>query len=115
MTKLAMVFPGQGSQAVGMLKGYDGLPEIASVVDKAAQVLGVDFVKLMDHGPAEALNQTVIRRGFSSASGGGGVGSGNLHCLGARLQASSSFKTAMASSMRDSSAQVRNRRSRSAL
>ena len=59
MTKLAMVFPGQGSQAVGMLKGYDGLPEIASVVDKAAQVLGVDFVKLMDHGPAEALNQTV--------------------------------------------------------
>jgi [acyl-carrier-protein] S-malonyltransferase len=57
--KLAMVFPGQGSQAVGMLKGYDGLPEIATVVDKAAQVLGVDFVKLMDHGPAEALNQTV--------------------------------------------------------
>ena len=57
--KLAMVFPGQGSQAVGMLKGYDGLPEIASVIDKAAQVLGADFVKLMDHGPAEALNQTV--------------------------------------------------------
>jgi len=57
--KLAMVFPGQGSQSVGMLKGYDGLPEIASVIDKAAQVLGVDFVKLMDHGPAEALNQTV--------------------------------------------------------
>jgi [acyl-carrier-protein] S-malonyltransferase len=57
--KLAMVFPGQGSQAVGMLKGYDGLPEIAAVVDKAAQVLGLEFVKLMDHGPAEALNQTV--------------------------------------------------------
>jgi [acyl-carrier-protein] S-malonyltransferase len=57
--KLAMVFPGQGSQAVGMLKGYDGLPEIANVIDKAAQVLGADFVKLMDHGPAEALNQTV--------------------------------------------------------
>jgi [acyl-carrier-protein] S-malonyltransferase len=57
--KLAMVFPGQGSQSVGMLKGYDGLPQVAMVVDKAAQVLGVDFVKLMDHGPAEALNQTV--------------------------------------------------------
>jgi [acyl-carrier-protein] S-malonyltransferase len=57
--KLAMVFPGQGSQSVGMLKGYDGLPQIAAVVDKAAQVLGLDFVKLMDHGPAEALNQTV--------------------------------------------------------
>jgi [acyl-carrier-protein] S-malonyltransferase len=57
--KLAMVFPGQGSQAVGMLKGYDGLPEIATVIDEAAQSLGADFVGLMDHGPAEALNQTV--------------------------------------------------------
>ncbi len=57
--KLAMVFPGQGSQAVGMLKGYDGLPEVAQVIDTAAGVLGPDFVKLMDHGPAEALNQTV--------------------------------------------------------
>jgi len=57
--KLAMVFPGQGSQAVGMLKGYDGLPQVAAVIDKAAQALGVDFVKLMDHGHAEALNQTV--------------------------------------------------------
>ena len=57
--KLAFVFPGQGSQAVGMLKGYDGLPEMANVLDEAAGVLGADFVRLMDHGPAEALNQTV--------------------------------------------------------
>src|SRR3954466_6566738 len=59
LMKLAMVFPGQGSQALGMLKGYDGLPQIAAVIDQAAQVLGIDFVRLMDHGPAEALNQTV--------------------------------------------------------
>ncbi|MBW8907079.1 MAG: ACP S-malonyltransferase [Betaproteobacteria bacterium] len=57
--KLAFVFPGQGSQGVGMLKGYDGLPEIANIVDQAAGVLGIDFVRLMDHGPAEALNLTV--------------------------------------------------------
>jgi len=57
--KLAMIFPGQGSQAVGMLKGYDGLPEMANVADQAARALGVDFVKLMDHCPAEALNLTV--------------------------------------------------------
>ena len=57
--KLAFVFPGQGSQAVGMLKGYDGLPEIAKIVDEAARVLGIDFVRLMDHGPADALNLTV--------------------------------------------------------
>jgi [acyl-carrier-protein] S-malonyltransferase len=57
--KLAMIFPGQGSQAVGMLKGYEGLPEISSVRDDAARVLGSDFVRLLDEGPAEALNQTV--------------------------------------------------------
>ncbi|MFN2644562.1 MAG: ACP S-malonyltransferase [Burkholderiales bacterium] len=57
--KLAFVFPGQGSQAVGMLKGYDGLPEMAQVIDQAAGVLGLEFLRLMDHGPAEALNRTV--------------------------------------------------------
>ena len=57
--KLAMVFPGQGSQAVGMLKGYAGLPEISLVRDEAAEVLGQDFVKLLDEGPAEKLNLTV--------------------------------------------------------
>jgi len=54
-----MVFPGQGSQAVGMLKGYDGLPEITSVRDEAAQAMGSGFIPLLDEGPAEQLNQTV--------------------------------------------------------
>jgi [acyl-carrier-protein] S-malonyltransferase len=57
--KLAMVFPGQGSQAVGMLKGYDGLAEVAKVKSEAAGVLGADFVRLLDDGPAEKLNQTI--------------------------------------------------------
>jgi [acyl-carrier-protein] S-malonyltransferase len=57
--KLAMVVPGQGSQAVGMLKGYEGLPEISAVRAQAAEALGVDFVRLLDEGPAEALNQTI--------------------------------------------------------
>ncbi len=57
--KLAMIFPGQGSQSVGMLKGYEGLPEISPARDEAARVLGSDFIKLLDEGPAEALNQTV--------------------------------------------------------
>jgi [acyl-carrier-protein] S-malonyltransferase len=57
--KLAMVFPGQGSQAVGMLQGYEGLPELASVRAEAASVLGSDFLRLLDEGPAENLNQTV--------------------------------------------------------
>jgi len=57
--KLAMVFPGQGSQAVGMLKGYSGLPEIDAVRTECAGVLGDDFLKLLDEGPAEALGLTV--------------------------------------------------------
>jgi [acyl-carrier-protein] S-malonyltransferase len=57
--KLAMVFPGQGSQAVGMLKGYAGLPAIAAVRAQAREVLGEHFLRLLDDGPAQALNQTV--------------------------------------------------------
>jgi len=57
--KLAMVFPGQGSQAVGMLKGYAGLPGINLVRDEAAAVLGADFIRVLDEGPAEKLNQTL--------------------------------------------------------
>ncbi len=57
--KLAMVFPGQGSQAVGMLKGYAGLPTVAETIAEASNVLGADFVKLLEEGPAEKLNLTV--------------------------------------------------------
>ena len=34
--KLAMVFPGQGSQSVGMLKAYEGLPEVDAVRAQAS-------------------------------------------------------------------------------
>jgi [acyl-carrier-protein] S-malonyltransferase len=57
--KLAMVFPGQGSQAVGMLKGYAGLPEVDNVRSDAAQALGGEFLKLLDEGPADQLTLTV--------------------------------------------------------
>jgi malonyl CoA-acyl carrier protein transacylase len=57
--KLAMVFPGQGSQAVGMLKGYEGLPQIAETRAEASEALGADFTRLLDEGPAEKLNQTL--------------------------------------------------------
>jgi [acyl-carrier-protein] S-malonyltransferase len=57
--KLAMVFPGQGSQSVGMLRGYDGLPEIDKVRADARAVLGAEFVGLLDDGPADNLNLTV--------------------------------------------------------
>ncbi len=57
--KFAMVFPGQGSQSVGMLKGYEGLPEVEAVRAEAAAALGGAFLQILDQGPAEQLNLTV--------------------------------------------------------
>ncbi|PTU31921.1 ACP S-malonyltransferase [Stenotrophobium rhamnosiphilum] len=55
--KYAMLFPGQGSQAVGMLSGHDA-PEIAATFAEASQVLGWDVQGLVTQGPAEELNRT---------------------------------------------------------
>jgi [acyl-carrier-protein] S-malonyltransferase len=57
--KLAFVFPGQGSQSVGMLEAYAGLPGVAAVREEAGAVLGADFLQVLDQGPAEALAQTI--------------------------------------------------------
>ncbi|HEX9182879.1 MAG TPA: ACP S-malonyltransferase [Burkholderiales bacterium] len=57
--KLAMVFPGQGSQSVGMLQAYAGLSGVEEVRREAGEVLGAEFLSLLDAGPAEALNLTV--------------------------------------------------------
>ena len=57
--KFAMVFPGQGSQSVGMLQAYAGLPGVDEVRETAAKALGPDFVRLLDEGPAEHLALTV--------------------------------------------------------
>jgi len=57
--KLAMVFPGQGSQSVGMLQAYAGLPEVTEVIAEARSVLGNEFVDVLEKGPAEALNLTL--------------------------------------------------------
>lgn len=57
--KLAMVFPGQGSQSVGMLGGYEDLPEVIELLLEAKSALGSDFIRLLDEGPAESLNLTL--------------------------------------------------------
>ncbi len=57
--KLAMVFPGQGSQSVGMLSAYAGLPGVDAVRTTATSVLGAAFTTLLDEGPADALGLTV--------------------------------------------------------
>ena len=58
MNRIAFVFPGQGSQSVGMLDGLMDFPEVAECLATANQVLQKDLVKLIVEGPAEELNQT---------------------------------------------------------
>ncbi|MBE0626724.1 MAG: ACP S-malonyltransferase [Burkholderiales bacterium] len=57
--KLAMVFPGQGSQSVGMMHPYGDMAAVREVLAEASDALGQDLGKLMAEGPAEQLNQTV--------------------------------------------------------
>jgi [acyl-carrier-protein] S-malonyltransferase len=57
--KLAIVFPGQGSQSVGMLRGYAEVPEVIEALLEAKEVLGGEFIRLLEEGPSEALNLTV--------------------------------------------------------
>jgi [acyl-carrier-protein] S-malonyltransferase len=57
--KIAFVFPGQGSQSVGMLASFAGDPVVAKVVQRASDALGQDLGRLMAEGPAEELGLTV--------------------------------------------------------
>ncbi|MEX1057851.1 MAG: ACP S-malonyltransferase [Natronospirillum sp.] len=57
--KSAFLFPGQGSQAVGMLADMIGQqPVVAATFAEASEVLGYDLLDLVKHGPAERLNET---------------------------------------------------------
>lgn len=57
--KFAFVFPGQGSQSIGMMTAYGDSPVIRAAFDEASQALGRDLWQLASDGPAEALGQTV--------------------------------------------------------
>ena len=53
------MFPGQGSQSVGMGRGfYDASPTIRALYDEASSILGYDIAQLCFEGPAERLNLT---------------------------------------------------------
>jgi len=56
---LAIVFPGQGSQSVGMMQGFADVPQVEATFREAAAIVGVDYWRMIAEGPAEALNQTV--------------------------------------------------------
>ena len=61
MIKNAFVFPGQGSQSVGMMTNWgDYQPVVSDVYDQASAALGYDLWQVVSEGPAERLNATEI-------------------------------------------------------
>jgi [acyl-carrier-protein] S-malonyltransferase len=58
MKKFAFVFPGQGSQSVGMLNGWGAHPVVLETLREASDALGEDVTKLIAEGPKEALALT---------------------------------------------------------
>ena len=55
----SLVFPGQGSQSVGMMAAYGDSAVVRSTFDEASATLGQDLWQMVAEGPAEALTQTV--------------------------------------------------------
>lgn len=58
MSKLAFVFPGQGSQSVGMLDSWADNAAVQAAMAEASEALGQDLSTLAAEGPAETLNLT---------------------------------------------------------
>ena len=58
MKAFAFVFPGQGSQSVGMLDGWGDHPVVAETLKEASSALGQDVGKLIKEGPKEDLALT---------------------------------------------------------
>ena len=56
---LAITFPGQGSQSIGMMEGFADAPVVEKTFKEASDILGVDLWKIVRDGPDEALAQTV--------------------------------------------------------
>lgn len=58
--KTAFVFPGQGSQQVGMLTDFVGFSVFKQCLDEASDALSYDIAQLVAQGPSEELNKTEI-------------------------------------------------------
>jgi [acyl-carrier-protein] S-malonyltransferase len=58
MTAFAFLFPGQGSQAVGMLDAWGDHPAVTQTLDEANDALGQDLAALIHSGPKEQLDLT---------------------------------------------------------
>jgi [acyl-carrier-protein] S-malonyltransferase len=69
MTSFAFVFPGQGSQSVGMLDVWGDHPAVRDTLAEASDALGEDLGKLIAQGPKEALDLTTNTQPVMLAAG----------------------------------------------
>ncbi|MEO8486281.1 MAG: ACP S-malonyltransferase [Betaproteobacteria bacterium] len=69
MTRLSVVFPGQGSQSIGMMAGWEDHPVVRATFDEASSVLGDDLWALVTDGPGDALNLTTNTQPVMVAAG----------------------------------------------
>lgn len=67
--KTAVVFPGQGSQSVGMMDGFAGEAAVEATFREASAILGEDLWSLVAAGPAEALARTVVTQPLMLTAG----------------------------------------------
>lgn len=67
--KFALVFPGQGSQSVGMMNAYGDAAVIRDTFVQASDALGMDLWRMVSAGPAEELNLTVNTQPAMLAAG----------------------------------------------
>ncbi len=69
MTSFAFIFPGQGSQAVGMLDAWGDHPAVHDTLVEASAALGEDVARLIREGPKEALDLTTNTQPVMLAAG----------------------------------------------
>lgn len=69
MTPFAFVFPGQGSQSVGMLDAWGDHAAVRATLAEAAQVLGEDVAGIIQQGPKETLDLTTNTQPYMLTAG----------------------------------------------
>jgi [acyl-carrier-protein] S-malonyltransferase len=67
--KFALVFPGQGSQSIGMMQPFAASEAVRTTFAVASEVLGQDLWQLAAEGPAEELNSTINTQPLMLAAG----------------------------------------------
>ena len=67
--KIAFIFPGQGSQSVGMMNSFAQLPSVRDTFSEASDAIGKNVWKLVEEGPADELNLTTNTQPAMLAAG----------------------------------------------